>query len=117
MKTRLTHVRINVRDLQAAIDWYREMLGYEVRNTWPPEEPNYADFAPAQGASFSLMVADPVPTGGRCNFSVEDVDALWEKLKDRVDVVEPLFETAYGSRKFTIRDLDGNELGFVADPS
>jgi uncharacterized glyoxalase superfamily protein PhnB len=41
------------------------------------------------------------------------VDALWERLKDRVEVVEELFDTPYGSRKFTIRDPDGNELGFV----
>ena len=114
MRTRLKHVRINVHDLPAAIDWYQAMLGFEVRNTWPPEEPTYAGFVPSEGASFSIMVAEPVPSGGRYNFSVEDVDGLWEALKDRVDVVEPLFDTAYGSRKFTIRDLDGNELGFVA---
>ena len=38
---------------------------------------------------------------------------LAENLKDGVEIVEPLFDTAYGTRKFTIRDLDGNELGFV----
>jgi len=31
--------RDNARKLLAAIDWYRERLGYEVRNTCPPEEP------------------------------------------------------------------------------
>jgi uncharacterized glyoxalase superfamily protein PhnB len=54
-----------------------------------------------------------IPTGARFNFSVEDVDALWERIEDKVEVVEPLFDTPYGTRKFTIRDLDGNELGFV----
>jgi uncharacterized glyoxalase superfamily protein PhnB len=29
------------------------------------------------------------------------------------EVVEPLHDTPYGTRKFTIRDPDGNELGFV----
>jgi len=32
---------------------------------------------------------------------------------DRVRVVEALFTTSYGSRKFTIADPDGNEIGFV----
>jgi len=113
MKTRLTHVRANVRDLAKAIEWYQEMFGFEVQNTWPPEDPDYVDFVSKEGATFSIMVAVPVPSGGRFNFSVKDVDALWEELKDSVEVVEPLFDTAYGSRKFTIRDLDGNELGFV----
>lgn len=113
MKTRLTHVRANVRRLSEAIDWYSRTLGFEVQNLWPPDSPNYADFVSREGATFSVMVAEPVPSGGRFNFSVENVDALWDQLKDRVVVVEPLFETAYGSRKFTIRDPDGNELGFV----
>jgi uncharacterized glyoxalase superfamily protein PhnB len=29
------------------------------------------------------------------------------------EVIEPLQDTPYGTRKFTIRDPDGNELGFV----
>jgi hypothetical protein len=38
---------------------------------------------------------------------------LWERLKDRAEVVEELFDTPSGSRKFTIRDPDGNEPGCV----
>lgn len=53
--------------------------------------------------------------GGRYNFTVEDLDTLWEQLKDDPRVVEELFSTPYGSRKFTIADPDGNELGFVRD--
>lgn len=113
MKTRLTHVRANVSDLSRAIDWYSTTLGFEVQSLWPPDTPNYADFVSREGAVFSIMVAEPVPSGGRLNFSVENVNALWDQLKDRADVAEALFQTAYGSRKFTIRDLDGNELGFV----
>jgi len=113
MQTRLTHIRANVHNLEEAIRWYSEMLGFAVRNTWPPDNPNYVDFVPQDGATFSIMVADPVPSGGRFNFSVKNAHALWEHLKDKVQVVEPLFDTAYGSRKFTIQDLDGNELGFV----
>ena len=51
--------------------------------------------------------------GARFNFTVDDPDALWIELKDEVAVVEPLFDTPYGTRKFTIVDPDGNELGFV----
>ena len=113
MGTPLTHVRANVRDLKQAIEWYRETLGFEVRNLWPTETPNYADFVSSEGATFSVMEAEPVPTGARFNFAIEDVDGLWERLKESADIVEPLFDTPYGSRKFTIRDPDGNELGFV----
>ncbi len=40
------------------------------------------------------------------------MDAWWHRLREE-GVVEPLFDTPYGTRKFTIRDPDGNELGFV----
>ena len=59
------------------------------------------------------MSVDPVPCGGRFNFDVDDVDALWEDLRSRATVIEPLFDTPYGTRKFTICDPDGNELGFI----
>ncbi len=107
------HVRANVRSLEKAIEWYTRTLGFEVTGLWPPEKPTYAGFAFEEGAQFSIMEAEPVPAGGRFNFSVEDVDGLWEHLNAKVEVVEPLFDTPYGTRKFTIRDLDGNELGFV----
>ena len=38
-----------------------------------------------------------------------------ETLQDRAEVVESLFDTPYGTRKFTVRDPDGNELGFVRE--
>ena len=63
MKTRLMHVRANVRDLQRAIDWYRETLGFEVSGLWPPDKPDYAGFVAGEGATFSIMEAEPVPTG------------------------------------------------------
>ncbi|WP_339192909.1 VOC family protein [Aeribacillus sp. FSL K6-8210] len=113
MKTRLTHVRINVSDLQRAVKWYEDVLGFKVTDTWPPEKPNYAQFELGEGAIFSIMEDPNVPSHGRFNFNVEDVEGLWERLKDNVDVVEELFDTPWGSKKFTIRDLDGNELGFV----
>ncbi len=35
----------------------------------------------------------------------DDVDGLYERLKDRVEVVEGLHDTFYGMREFIIRDL------------
>lgn len=59
---------------------------------------------------------DPrVPSNGRFNFYIKDMDPLWEKLKHTAEIVEELFDTPYGSRKLTIRNPDGNELGFVED--
>jgi catechol 2,3-dioxygenase-like lactoylglutathione lyase family enzyme len=110
---RLTHVRVNVRDLATAIEWYERLLGVPAEGHWPPDAPTYAHFTlgPAQ---FALGRYDPAPAvGARFNLEVDDVDAWWARLGPTAEVVEPLFDTPYGSRKFTIRDPDGNELGFV----
>jgi catechol 2,3-dioxygenase-like lactoylglutathione lyase family enzyme len=110
---RLTHVRVNVRDLTAAIAWYEDLLGVPAEGHWPPDAPTYAHFTlcPAQ---FAIGRYDPAPaTGARFNFEVDTVDEWWTRLNPTADVVEPLTTTPYGSRKFTIRDPDGNELGFV----
>ena len=111
MKTRLEHARANVSNLDRAIGWYTSVLGFEVESTWPPDAPNYAHFRAAGGAIFAIQVAPG--RGARFNFTVDDPDALWDSLRDRTTVVEPLFDTPYGARKFTIEDPDGNELGFV----
>jgi predicted enzyme related to lactoylglutathione lyase len=110
---RLTHVRVNVRDLASSIAWYERLLGVPAEGHWPPDAPTYAHFTlgPAQ---FGIGQYEPAPaSGARFNFEVDDVDAWWARLGQQSDVLEPLFDTGYGTRKFTIRDPDGNELGFV----
>jgi catechol 2,3-dioxygenase-like lactoylglutathione lyase family enzyme len=81
VQTRLDHVRANVADRPRAVDWYTNVLGFEVESFWPPDRPNYAHFTSHGGATFAIEA----------------------------------FDTPYGTRKFTIADLDGNELGFVRD--
>lgn len=101
-----------MRDLRRSIAWYENTLGLRAEGHWPPEAPTYVHFTcgPTQ---FALGAYEPAPArGARFNFEVGDVDAWWLRLRDG-DVVEPLFDTPYGTRKFTIRDPDGNELGFV----
>jgi catechol 2,3-dioxygenase-like lactoylglutathione lyase family enzyme len=113
MKTRLLHVRANVSNLEKSRKWYVEVLGFVVTGAWPLDKPNYIHFDTDEGAIFSIMEDKDFPSYGRFNFSVKDVDVLWEELRNKVKVVEALFDTPYGTRKFTILDPDGNELGFV----
>lgn len=66
--------------------------------------------------SLCLILEDEdYPSYGRFNFNISDVHAIWEEIKDQVTVIEELSSTPWGSKKFTIRDLDGNELGFVQE--
>ena len=113
-RPRLEHVRVNVSDFTRAVAWYESILELPAHGHWPPEAPTYAHFETG-AAQFAIAQLDPVSAAGRFNFSVRDVDGWWEKLRDRAEVVEPLFDTPYGTRKFTVKDPDGNELGFVRE--
>ncbi|MCI9553041.1 MAG: VOC family protein [Acutalibacter sp.] len=110
---KLGHVKLGVSDLKRSLEWYTQILGFEVDSYWPKEKPNYYDFK-GSGATFSIGQAEHggIYHGGRINFEVDDVGGLWEKLKDKATVVEPIWDTPWGTRKFTIADPDGNELGF-----
>jgi predicted enzyme related to lactoylglutathione lyase len=109
---RLEHVRVNVSDFGRSVTWYESILRLPARAHWPPDSPRYAHYD-TRAAQFAIWELDPVPAAGRYNFSVRDVDAWREKLRGRAEVVEPLFDAPYGKRKFTVKDPDGNELGFV----
>jgi len=37
MKTRLLHVRANVKELSRALEWYKDVLGFSVGDSWPRE--------------------------------------------------------------------------------
>lgn len=112
METRLSHVKVMVTDIEKSLKWYTEVLGFEVNSCYPEVNPVYYDFKDNGGACFSIGLAEKVVASGRYNFQSENVDELWELLKDKVTVIEPLFSTPWGTRKFTIADPDGNELGF-----
>ena len=92
----------------------RRSSGYPPRATGLLKRQSTPIFRRAQPSSRSRR-SIPCLAAGRYNFSVRDVDAWWEALRDRAEVVEPLFDTPYGTRKFTVRDPDGNELGFVRE--
>jgi len=110
---RLVHVRVNVRDLGAALPWYEWLFGFPADGHRPAGAPTYVHFmlGPAQ---FALGECPPAPgSGTRVTFEVADVDAWWDRVAPGTEVLEPLYDTPYGTRRFTIRDPDGNELGFV----
>jgi uncharacterized glyoxalase superfamily protein PhnB len=49
---------------------------------------------------------------GSLYFKVDDVDDLWQRLKDTSVVVYPMEDFDYGMREFAIRDSNGYCLQF-----
>jgi uncharacterized glyoxalase superfamily protein PhnB len=98
---------IHVPDVRAIAEWY-ESIGFEIRRTNEPD--GEMDWAALAFGSTEVMFSE----GGQASSAhrrevdlyvqTEDVQALYERLKDRVEIVEPLHDTFYGMREFIIRD-------------
>ena len=107
---------IRVPDVQAAADWYRS-IGFTVLET--VEEDGVANWADLSFGSDRVMLA----AGGRASSAenrdvdlyayVDDVEELYRRLKDRVEIGEHLIDTFYGHRTFVIRDLNGFWITFA----
>lgn len=105
---------INVADADATIDWYVS-IGFEVIDTYEEEgEVNWA-FLKRGGAALMVNKRDLTPgstVGVNLYIDVDDVDALWADLKDRVTVSEAITDQFYGMRDFWIEDPNGTIVGF-----
>ena len=119
-------------DLDGTIAFYRDTLGFEVIGTFPEDHPNwcYLKRGDAYLMFSSLAVPDHDhdehghdvegeehhyhgPTGVWTLYVYpDDVDSLWERLKEQAPVAFPLCETDYGMREFGIRDPNGFMLSF-----
>jgi uncharacterized glyoxalase superfamily protein PhnB len=101
---------IHVPDVRAAAAWYAA-LGFTVTGTH--EEDGEMDWASLRFGGGEVMFSE----GGRASMAgrrevdlyveVEEVDGLYERIKDRVGVVEGVHDTAYGMRELIVRDLNG----------
>lgn len=102
-------------DLNGTIKFYTETLGFaadEVNDDW--------GWASLSIDDVSLMLARPnehtpyekIGFTGTFYFNIDDVDALWEKLKDNANVCYELENFEYGMREFAIYDNNGYMLQF-----
>lgn len=99
-------------DVSVSKAFYRDRLGFVVRDT---EENTCTVEIENQVLIFSesgLWAGEPACTG-TVYFSVADLDAYYEKVKDSVAVLWPVQEMSYGSREFGLRDCNGYVLAFA----
>jgi methylmalonyl-CoA/ethylmalonyl-CoA epimerase len=123
------HGGISVPDLDAAIAWWRDMLGFEVEHRFNiaaiPAEVAMLRNGPLRMELFELPEARALPEERRepdldlrthgnkhVSFAIDDVGAFAEELRRRgVDIVW-VRKMAHGSNIF-IRDNAGNLIEFV----
>ena len=114
-----------VRDLDASLRFYRDVLGFAVSQTVPPAPPFVFAWMVRDGVPVFLNaregVVDDLPElaartpGGTVTLFVivDDVDGLHAQVAAHAPVVMPLKTQFYGMREFAITDPDGHVLIFA----
>ena len=101
---------IHVPDVRATVDWYVD-IGFKIVDTYDDG---------GDGLSFAILELGNSEVmfnqGGVASIHhrrevdlyiyTENIDELFDRLKDRVEVVEPPHDQLYGMREFIIRDLN-----------
>jgi len=113
-----------VEDVNRTVDFYRDVLGFELLGTVP--EQGQFDWAMMRRDSVEIMfqartslVSDipalaDMPIGGSLTFYTEvtGVKELYQSIQDRVEIVQELHTTFYGTQEFSFKDCNGYILAF-----
>ena len=108
---------IHVPDVRATVDWY-ESIGFRAVNTYGNETNDGLSFAILAFGNGQVMFNQGGETSTKRRREIDlyaytdDVDAVYSKLKDQVDVIEGPHNTFYGMREVIIRDLNGFWITF-----
>jgi uncharacterized glyoxalase superfamily protein PhnB len=115
-----------VASVDRSLAFYTDLLGFERGMTVPAEAPFV--FAAVTGGGVEIFFNDrstvakesqqlagrSIGDGGNTMFiEVEGVDALHDRLKDRVTIVMPIATQWYGMREFAFEDPDGYVITFA----
>lgn len=110
---------IIVDDVNETIDFYQNVLGFEMISSVP--EKGKLDWAMMKNGETMLMfqnkesienelpMLNDLPSGGSFTlfFVVDDVMAIFEKVKSEVDIVQDIHTTFYDMIEFSFADING----------
>ena len=112
----------DVRDVNRALSYYVERLGFQVEFRYEEDPSNYAGVI-RDGVRLHMQWQheDEFKKGtagtSRVRIQVDNPDALFEEYRSKGVVSEgtEVRDTDWGTREFGFRDLDGNGLTFYQD--
>ena len=132
MSIELSHCFIAVDDHDKALAFYRDALGFEVRNDVSYEGMRWVTVGSPSQPGVEIVLEPPVADPGAAssdrqaaaellakgllrgvNFRTDDVDATFERLRaSGAEVLQEPMDMPYGVRDCAFRDPAGNMLRF-----
>ena len=117
----LDNCAVDVRNLTAAREWYKEKLGLHESKTDREEDSGrpFADLhIPNDGAFLSLVELEPGASAENRHviFFAKNLDKAHQWFAQRGVAVEPTATDSGGNRLFLFRDLEGNTIEVCVEP-
>ena len=115
MKQQEINPTLTTEDIKATVEYYTELLDFQCDSY--DEEWGRACVS-RDGVNIMFSVPDALAPLEKSRFSgslfiyADDVEIIWEKIKDRVKICYPLESFIYGKREFGIYDNNGYLLKF-----
>ena len=107
-------VTVSVSDLSRSKAFYEGVLGFIPDTYYEPTRWQPYKF---EGRAYFAIIEVPdlrrEAWSDMINFDVEEIESLWDRVRDKAKVETELSETPWGSYKFVIQDPDGWRLGFA----
>jgi catechol 2,3-dioxygenase-like lactoylglutathione lyase family enzyme len=116
------------KSIDKTVSFYTTVLGFSCRSNFP-------DFASLYRDDIEIMIVIPTEEPDDCKapdaeeffrkplltgslyIDVDDVDSLWQQVKDHARIITSLADRDYLMRDFSIADNNGYELVFGQDIS
>jgi len=101
------------RDVKASIEFYTGILGFKLDDSW--EQDGTIKWANLYKDEVCLMftLGNQIPAmTGDLYIYPNDLELLWNNIKDKCEVMAPIENKLYGMREFAIKDNNGYILKF-----
>ena len=125
-----------VQDIEKTVAFYRDVLGFKLEMAVPEDKSGVEqELTERKKYIYAMMSRDGVgvmfqrtdsigedvpplkgvPIGASVSFyiEVEDINALYQEMKSKAEVVKELEAVWYGMQEFYVKDCNGYILGFA----
>lgn len=109
-----THPILGTRDINRAINFYTQQLGFKLAFEDGTDPPNYVGFRRDEVEIHMQFQFEHEMSTIRLRFLVEDPDGLFNEYRQRGVECSPhgIGDTPWGTREFSLYDPDRNALTF-----
>lgn len=128
MKIQSFSPNLMVYDVQETIDYYNDLLGFELVQS-VPDENGTLQWAMMKKNEFVVMFQEmsslqmdipffkEISPGGSLNFyiKIDDVKSFYDEVKEAYRLVSDLEKSLYNTLEFSISDINGYILTFAQD--